>query len=104
MALLRRTISAALFYGCRTAVCMSGYHGETDKQADRKTDKSPDRKQPEHNDELSFNLTFLAPTFPTSPPWLNKDVDIEISLKESISKKNDNPELLRLMSLDHINR
>src|SRR6218665_2518546 len=45
----------------------------------------------------------LAPTFPTSPPWLNEDVDIDISLKESISKKNDNPELLRLMSLDHIN-
>src|SRR6218665_3707901 len=50
----------------------------------------------------SLNLTFLAPTFPTS--WLNKDVDIDISLKESISKKNDNPELLRLMSLDYISR
>src|SRR6218665_2328125 len=42
-------------------------------------------------------------TFET-PLWLNKDVDIDISLQESINKKNDNPELLRLISLDHINR
>src|SRR6218665_3076495 len=44
------------------------------------------------------------PTFSTTPPWLNKDADIDISLHESISKRNDNPELLRLISLDHINR
>src|SRR6218665_1827948 len=56
-----------------------------------------------HSFFSSLNLTFLAPTFPTSPPWLNKDVDIDISFKES-SKKNDNPELLRLMSLDDISR
>src|SRR6218665_31366 len=43
-------------------------------------------------------------TFSKTPPWLNKDIDIDISLQESISKKNDNPELLRLISLDHINR
>ena len=42
-------------------------------------------------------------TFET-PLWLNKDVDIDISLQESISKKNDNPELLRLISLGHINK
>src|SRR6218665_3025269 len=53
---------------------------------------------------FSLNLTFLAPTFPASPPWLNKDVDIDISLQELISKKNDNPELLRLISLEHINK
>src|SRR6218665_30253 len=57
-----------------------------------------------HSYFSSLNLPFLAPTFPASPPWLNKDVDIDISLKESVSKKNGNPELLRLMSLDHINR
>src|SRR6218665_508933 len=57
-----------------------------------------------HSFFSSLNLTFLAPTFPASPPWLNKDVDIDISLKESVSKKNDNPELLCLMCLDHINR
>src|SRR6218665_1730492 len=56
-----------------------------------------------HSSFSSLNLTFLAPTFSASPPWLNKDVNIDISLHESISKKNDNPELLRLISLDHIN-
>src|SRR6218665_1035175 len=59
---------------------------------------------PTHSFFSSLNMTFLAPTLPASPPWLNKDVDIDISLKESVSKKNDNPELLRLMSLEHINR
>ena len=57
-----------------------------------------------HNFFSSVNLNFLAPTFSTIPPWLNKDVDIDISLHESISKRNDNSELLRLISLDHINR
>src|SRR6218665_1608343 len=57
-----------------------------------------------HSFFSSLNLTFLAPTFSTTPPWLNKEIDIDISLHESISKRNDNPELLRLISLDHINR
>src|SRR6218665_835032 len=56
-----------------------------------------------HSFFSSLNLSFLAPTFSTTPPWLNKDIDIDISLNESISKRNDNPELLRLISLDHIN-
>src|SRR6218665_289982 len=57
-----------------------------------------------HSFFSSLNLTFLAPTFSTTPPWLNNYIDIDISLRESMSKRNDNPELLRLISLDHINR
>jgi len=57
-----------------------------------------------HSFFSSLNLTFRAPTFPATPPWLNKDIDIDVSLHESISKRNDNAERLRLMSLDHINR
>ena len=57
-----------------------------------------------HSFFSSLNLTFWAPTFSITPPWLNMDIDINISLHESISKRNGSPELLRLISLDHINR
>src|SRR6218665_1793461 len=57
-----------------------------------------------HSFFSSLNLTLLAPTFPAIPLWLNNEIDIDISLHESISKKDDNPELIRLISLDHIDR
>ena len=52
----------------------------------------------------SLNLPFQAPTFPTTPPWLNNDIEVDITLHKSISKKNDNPELIRLISLEHMSR
>src|SRR6218665_1934805 len=57
-----------------------------------------------HSFFSSLNLTFLALTFPATPPWLNNVIAIDISLHESMSKKDDNPESLRLISLDHISR
>src|SRR5688572_9053635 len=46
----------------------------------------------------ALELPFQAPTFPKTPPWQNNDIQVDISLQKSISKKNDNPELLHLIS------
>src|SRR6218665_257818 len=39
----------------------------------------------------SLNNSFLSPSFPGSPPWISKEVDIDISLSDQINKKTDNP-------------
>ena len=51
----------------------------------------------------ALNIPFQAPTFSKTPPWQNNDIQVDISLHKSISKKNDNPELLHLISLEHMN-
>ena len=42
-------------------------------------------------------------TSKTTPPWLNNDIEVDITLHKSISKKNDN-ELICLISLEHMSR
>ena len=50
----------------------------------------------------SLDTSFIGPCFPQIPPWTNNKIDIDISLKKQISKKRDNPELLKLVALQMI--
>jgi len=50
----------------------------------------------------SLDTSFIGPCFPQTPPWTNKKIEIDISLKKQINKKVDNPEFLKLMALQLI--
>jgi hypothetical protein len=57
-----------------------------------------------HSFFSSLNLPFQSPTFPSTPHWQNNDIDVDLSLHKEMSKKFDSPEMLRLLSLEHINK
>ena len=50
----------------------------------------------------SLNTPFHGPSFPSSPPWINKEIEIDLSLKEHINKKTDNPEYMKSMATELI--
>lgn len=52
----------------------------------------------------SLNTTFIGPSFPSAPPWCNKEMEIDLTLKEYINKKTDHPEFLKQTALDLISR
>ena len=52
----------------------------------------------------SLNNSFLSPSFPGSPPWISKEVDIDISLSDQINKKTDNAHFLKLAALELISK
>jgi ribonuclease HI len=57
------------------------------------------------NDFFSLlNVSFIGPSFPSYPPWINKEIIIDTSLKKQVNKKKDNPEFLKLVALDLISR
>jgi len=50
----------------------------------------------------SLDTSFIGPCFPQIPPWTNKKIDIDISLKKQINKKRDNPEFIKLIALQMV--
>jgi ribonuclease HI len=57
-----------------------------------------------HSFYSSLDIPFQAPSFSKTPPWLNKHIQVDMSLHKEISKKGDNPEFIKLLSLDHMSR
>lgn len=47
-----------------------------------------------------LNTSFIAPSFPPYPPWMNKKIKIDLSLKKEVNKKLDNPEYLKQKALE----
>ncbi|MDW0237614.1 MAG: reverse transcriptase domain-containing protein, partial [Nitrososphaeraceae archaeon] len=52
----------------------------------------------------SLNTSFIGPSFPSTPPWCNKQVEVDLTLKKFINKKTDNPEFLKQSALELISK
>ena len=50
----------------------------------------------------SPNMSFIGPSFPTAPPWCNKNIEVDLTLKKCVNKKNDQPEFLKQYALELI--
>jgi ribonuclease HI len=48
----------------------------------------------------SLNTSLMGPSFPSSPPWTNRKVEIDTSLVKKVNKKLDNPDYLKLNALE----
>ena len=46
------------------------------------------------------NASFVGPSFPSAPPWCNKQVEVDLSLTKLVNKRTDNPEFLKLAALE----
>ena len=42
-----------------------------------------------------LNTSFIATSIPSAPPWCNKEIEVDLTLKKCVNKKTDNPEFLR---------
>ena len=52
----------------------------------------------------SFDISYKAPSFPSDPPWLNESIHVDIGLHKSISKRDDNPVFLKLITQEYMSK
>ncbi|HMG39082.1 MAG TPA: reverse transcriptase domain-containing protein [Nitrososphaeraceae archaeon] len=52
----------------------------------------------------SLNTSFIGPSFPSAPPWCNKHVEVDLTLKKLVNKKTDHPEFLKQSALELISK
>ena len=52
----------------------------------------------------SLDTSFIGPSFPSVPPWCNKEIEVDLTLKKCVNKKADNPEILKQYALELISR
>jgi len=52
----------------------------------------------------SLNTSFIGPSFPSTPPWCNNEIEVDLTLNKCINKKTDNPEFLKLYALELISK
>jgi len=57
-----------------------------------------------HDFFSSLNTSFIGPSFPSAPPWHNKDVEVDLTLKKFINKKTDNIKFLKQSALELISQ
>lgn len=48
----------------------------------------------------SLNMPFKGPSFPHTPPWLNKPIKVNTSLRKSESKKADHPDGIKQLVME----